>query len=198
MSLYKIDFTNCNDICPGSSQNVITTSQFDFSNCNDVCSGNDGIIGIVTDFFDVTFNISNAQIQLIRNCANLIGKNLQFNTSILHSRNVFLNFYDPNYVPIEDSGSVIIDLTNQIFPSIRSSTILDTFNLQFNTKNMHQDVTFDVSTGYDEIFDLRIPYSVSISSNFSMNLSLEGILDKEDPIKKLFDLLPNFFKDFEE
>lgn len=141
---------------------------------------------------DLDFSINNNQFSSNRNCIVSVNKNYQFFTTRKCSKNIFINFN------VHYSTNPSIDLVNRIYPTIRTCQTLKSFNRQFNTQRTCNKLEFIVNSGFDEVLSLRIPYSISFLSSFDIKLSIEGILDKTNPIKKLFDLLPNFFKDFEE
>jgi len=76
--------------------------------------------------------------------------------------------------------------------------IMNIINRQFSViRDCSKTVTV-VTNGYEEVLSTRISFGITSISSFQGNLSIEGILDKNNPLKKIFELFPNFFKDFEE
>lgn len=118
--------------------------------------------------------------------------NNQFFSARTSSINIFINF-NSDY-----STNPSINLTHRLFPTIRTCKNIQVFNRQFNTQKACNKLEFVINSGYDEVLNLRIPYSVLLSSYFELKLSIEGILDKDNPLKKIFELFPDFFKDFDE
>jgi hypothetical protein len=104
----------------------------------------------------------------------------------------FFNNYYPT-VPLYG----ITTLLNSDSP-LGNIAIMSVINRQFSViRDCSKTVTV-VTYGFDETLSTRISFGITSLSSFNGNLSLEGFLDKNNPLIDLFNNLPNFFKDLKE
>lgn len=78
------------------------------------------------------------------------------------------------------------------------SVNINIINRQFSVIRDCSKTVAIVTNGYEETLSTRISFVITSVSSFQGNLSIEGILDKNNPLKKVFELLPDYFKNFEE
>jgi len=101
-----------------------------------------------------------------------------------------------NYYPTIPLYGITI-LLNSDSP-LGNIAIMSVINRQFSVLRNCSKTMTTISNGFDDTLSTRISFGITSISSFDVNLSLEGFLDKNNPLIDLFNNLPNFFKDFGE